>query len=156
MADLSHGSTCWCPRCRNRRVSQSTASSARDPVIPLAPVKPTPEEQAFIDHDPLTFVLAMREQDVSTQVIRSKLVHAAQNPTESEVDGLMAQADALYQADQRERGVRRIQKGVALTVGGVIITVPLAMFGGILALGGVAVTLMGVFQLGKGIYEIKG
>ena len=86
----------------------------------------------------------------------SKFLNSSQSPAEAEVEDLLGQADALYSADRRERGVRRIKKGVAFTVGGIVLTVPLAFFGGIFVLGGIVLTLTGVFELGKGIYEVKG
>ena len=164
--DVEHGPSCRCPQCRARRVTPSHAAApARDaspprpqavPLAPLAPIKPTVEEQAVIDEDPLAFILVMRESDVSVQQIRSKLLNSSQSPAEAEVEDLLAQADALYSADRRERGMRRIKKGIAFTVGGIVLTIPLALFGGIFVLGGIILTLAGVFQLGKGIYEVKG
>ena len=165
MASTSHGSSCRCPQCRAQRaMSTHTATPAQSasrprtqpvPLAPPAPIKPTSEERAVIEQDPLTFILVMRESGASVHEIRSKLLNAEQDITETGADELMAQADALYQADRRGRGVRRIQKGVALTAGGLIATIPLALFGGIFVLGGIVLTLVGVVQLGIGIHEIR-
>ena len=72
------------------------------------------------------------------------------------MDGLLVLADGLYRADQRLQGVRRIWKGVGFLVGGLVVTVPLAWFTGALAIFGVILVPMGVFQLGKGIHELQG
>ncbi len=111
-------------------------------------------ELEVITQDPLAYVMDQKEQDVSVQVIRNKLVLAGVDADAA--NSLIQETEVLYKDDQRERGIRRIQKGVAFTVGGLVLTVPLAMFGGIFALGGIIPTLAGLFQLGKGIYEVKG
>ena len=111
---------------------------------------------AAIAQGPLAFVLATREADMSVQVIRNKLIQASSDATEDEVDGLLVLADGLYRADQRLQGVRRIWKGVGFLVGGLVVTVPLAGFTGALAIFGVILVAMGVFQLGKGIHELQG
>ena len=111
-------------------------------------------EQEVIISDPLAYVMDQKEQDVSVQVIRNQLVLAGMDADDA--NSLIQETEVLYKDDKRERGIRRIKKGVAFTIGGLVLTVPLAMFGGIFALGGIILTLAGLFQLGKGIYEVKG
>ena len=111
-------------------------------------------EREVITQDPAVYVMTMREQDVSIQVIRNKLILAGIDANDA--SSLIQSTEAPYDSDRKERGVRRIQKGVALVVGGLVLTVPLALFGGFLVLFGVILVLAGLFQLGKGIYEIKG
>ena len=98
--------------------------------------------------------MSQKELDVSVQVIRNKLVLAGIGADEA--NSLIQGTEVLYEGDQRNRGIRRIKRGVALAVGGLVLTVPLALFGGIFVLIGIILTLAGLFQLGKGVYEVKG
>ena len=111
-------------------------------------------EQDAIAQDPVGYVVAQREQDASIQEIRNRLILAGIDAASA--DGLIQSAKAPYDSDRKERGVRRIKKGVALAVGGLALTVLLGLLSGIFVLLGVALTLAGLFQLGKGIYEVKG
>ena len=111
-------------------------------------------EQEAITQDPLVYIMSQKELDVSVQVIRNKLVLAGIGADEA--NSLIQGTEVLYEGDQRNRGIRRIKRGVALAVGGLVLTVPLALFGGIFVLIGIILTLAGLFQLGKGVYEVKG
>ena len=154
----THDSSCRCPDCRARRTSQRTVGG---PAVTTATQAYTPPpltlergEQEAITSDPLAYVMDQKEQDVSVQVIRNKLILAGVDADDA--DSLIQETEILYKDDQHERGIRRIKRGVALAVGGLVLTIPLALFGGIFVLGGIILTLAGVFQLGKGIYEVKG
>ena len=99
--------------------------------------------------------MAMRENDVSNQEIRNKLQAYLPELSRAELDELFTDANVAYEEDTKGRGGRRIRRGIGLLTGGIIITIPLAMFGGIFVLIGWVMILAGVFQLGMGIYESR-
>ena len=151
----THDASCRCPDCRARRVTQR----AGQPTQTTRSFTPPPlalerGEQEAITQDPLVYIMSQKELDVSVQVIRNKLVLAGIGADEA--NSLIQGTEVLYEGDQRNRGIRRIKRGVALAVGGLVLTVPLALFGGIFVLIGIILTLAGLFQLGKGVYEVKG
>ena len=111
-------------------------------------------EQDAIAQDPVGYVMAQKEQGGSIQEIRNRLVLAGIDADTAE--GLIKSAEAPYESDRRERGVRRIKKGAAFVVSGLALTIPLVLFGGIFTLLGGILVLVGLFQLGKGIYEVRG
>ena len=150
-----HGRSCRCPDCRARRTSHRTVGGPASPAPSFVPPPLTLErgEQEAITQDPVAYVMEEKERDVSIQVIRNKLVLAGIDTDEA--DNLIQGTEVLYRNDRRDRGVRRIKKGVALAVGGLLVTVPLALFGGIFVLVGIILMLAGLFQLGKGIYELN-
>lgn len=155
----THDASCRCPDCRARRVSQYARQQAGQHAQPTRTFTPPPltlahGEQDAIAQDPVGYVVAQREQDASIQEIRNRLILAGIDAAAA--DGLIQSAKAPYDSDRKERGVRRIKKGVALAVGGLALTVLLGLLSGIFVLLGVALTLAGLFQLGKGIYEVKG
>ncbi len=169
MTSINHPPSCMCPSCRSRRPSapppsirptiemtlSPAGSSSAGPLIPLV-VRVTGEEQDLIDLDPVAFITVMKERDFSDQETRNKLTVALPEMSRNELDELFAQANVSYKEDSKGRSARRIWSGTAMLAGGVIITIPLALFGGFFILFGIILILAGVFQLGKGIYEAKG
>ena len=97
--------------------------------------------------------MAQKEQDASIQEIHNRLILAGIDADTA--DGLIQSAKAPYDSDRKERGVRRIKRSGPRS--GWIGTDRLTgLLSGIFVLLGVALTLAGLFQLGKGIYEVKG
>ena len=155
----THDASCRCANCRASRVSQRARQQAGQPAQQTRAYTPPPltlehGEREVITQDPVTYIMAQKERDISIQVIRNRLVLAGIDADTA--NSLIQSAEAPYDSDRKGRGARRIQKGVALAVGGLVLTVPLALFGGIFVLIGVVLVLAGLFQLGKGIYEVKG
>ena len=146
----THDASCRCSDCRARRVSQHARQQAGQPTqtftpLPLAPVH---GEQDAIAQDPVGYIMAQKEQGGSIQEIRNRLILAGIDADTA--DGLIQSAEAPYESDRRERGVRRIKKGAAFVVSGLALTIPLVLFGGIFTLLGGILVLVGLFQLGKG------
>ena len=154
MKDISHDALCQCVDCRRARTRRSSNTSQQQRGLELPPLELSPAERAAIEEDPLGFILVMKELDNSDPVILIKLKLAGVD--DAEAADLMERAVGLYNDDRRERGDRRVRKGVGLTVLGLIITVPMALFGGgIFILIGVIAFLAGLVQLDIGIYEIQ-
>ena len=169
MNSINHPPSCMCSSCRSRRPSapppstrptiektiNPAGSSSAAPLIPLI-VRVTGKEQDIIDLDPAVFITVMKERDFSDQEIRNKLTVALPEMSRNELDELFAQANVSYKEDSKGRSARRIWSGTVMLAGGLIITVPLALFGSFFTLFGIILILAGVFQLGKGIHEAKG
>ena len=130
---------------------RSDSTPARTFTLP--PLVLGDEDRAAIAEDPLMFIIAQREQDVPVQAIRSELVLAGMS--DEDADGLLGQAEALCKPGQRMRGIQRIQKGVAFVAVGVL-TIPLLWIAGFFSLFSVVLVLTGVYQLVRGIQDVKG
>lgn len=157
MTTTSHGNDCPCADCRAKRASGTTP---RPPGIrtsgsafSLPPLELAPGEKEAIAEDPVAFVAMMQAQDHSSQQIRSKLLTSGMAPTE--VKELMDAAEVVYKSKRGDRGVMRVTTGAAALSVGVVITIALFFVGGLLWVLGPIAILGGLFQLIKGILEIK-
>ena len=104
----------------------------------------------------MAFIVLMKAEDHSQQQIRSKLLTSGVDA--KEVERLLGEAEVAYGSNRGDRGVMRVRSGAAAIVVGLVITVlPIAfsLFFISLMWFGPVVIAAGVFQLIKGILEIK-
>ena len=157
MTSTTHGNNCPCASCRAGRASGTTprppGARASGSAFSLPPLELEPGEKEAIAEDPVAFVATMKARDFSSQQIRSKLLTSGMNSTE--VKQLMDAAEIVHNSKRGDRGVTRVVTGSAALFVGVVITFLLFFVGGLLWLFGPIVIAGGVFQLIKGILEIK-
>ena len=167
MVSMSHGAFCQCVDCRAER-NKPTTNAPRSAAsgLSLPQLRLTPDEQAAIMADPLTFIVTQREEGVPVQRTRNELALAGMSTEEA--DELLGRVEAVYvEATYREaqkiepervkraRGIRRLAQGLAFTVGGLVLTVPLALFFSAYSIFGVALLGFGIFRLVQGVRETR-
>ena len=148
-----HDPSCYCVDCRSIRTAHQNAAQER--ALSAMPTILTGGEKAAIDQSPMAFALVLMENRVPVVVIRNKLVQGLPEATEDEVDDLLGVVDEIHREDKHAKGVSRILKGVALTLLGLGISIPLWLFLGFLVFLGIVLTLTGLVQLTIGICEVK-
>ena len=165
MVSMSHGDFCQCVDCRARRNSPTTNAprSGASPMsgLSLSQLQLTAEEQAAITADPLTFVVMQREQGIPPQRTRNELTLAGMSAEDA--NELLRRVEAVYRKAQeaepervkRARGIQRLGQGLAFTVGGIVLTVPLALFFGAYSIFGFLFLAYGVFRLVQGVRETR-
>lgn len=159
MRETSHGASCLCVDCRGRRAREHTTAVEDSKRSRPAKMKKsaglTPAERETIEHYPAESILLMREGGYTTQDIRECLVLIFPEATEESLGELFDSADEEYAKMKRTRGIGRITQGVGAIAIGLLVAVPLVMFGGILALITVLAVIWGVVQIVQGVGDLN-
>ena len=159
MRETSHGASCLCVDCRGQRAKEHAAAVENSKRSRPAKMKKsaglTQEERETIEHYPAESILLMREGGYTTQDIRECLVLIFPEATEESLGELFDSADEAYTKMRRTRGVTRLAQGVGAIAVGLLVAVPLVMFGGILAFITVLAVIWGVVQIVQGVGDLN-
>ena len=172
MTTMNHHPSCTCRMCRTKKPSNAEAAQSARPksdrptiekvlnpvgssdsaaLIPLT-VRVSGEEQDAMEENPVAYVFAMKERGYSDQEIRNKLAVTLTDASQSDLNAIFESASTVYRQD-KGRHSQRILSGTGMLGIGLVITVPLAIFGSYFVLGGVILILAGAVQLGRGIHD---
>ena len=158
MALVNHDASCMCSDCRSKR---AFGAAVVDPIEPGEPRFPTLDEipekvRQAVATDPARAVLAWMENDTS----KAEMAHTLSllGIENEEADAVFKQAGELYESTRRKRGFRRILLGIAIILGGLLVTEVFLWLGlsfSRYVILSAAVVLVGLFSIFRGIYDVR-